>query len=242
MGNIFLFSLIIGLASALILIPFSKGKTEGGEKPSKTLKAGFLVTFIILLVLFVFTFYYLTNLDRNLTSLWIYAVFITGIGVFLASGKERIIKSLLFIGSLAVCAYFLTAFLFNANEKFESAQMDVKTEIEVFDEKETPASVPPNFAKNKMKKAFGQVPNTSYYELGNLQIQKVNGEFVYIAPVEFSGFFKWWNGDTTPGYFTMSATDSSAIIRNLLIWKWNITPSAFFNKNVERHMRMQYPR
>ena len=60
-----------------------------------------------------------------------------------------------------------------------------------------------------MKKAFAQVPNTSYYELGNLQIQKVNGEYVYIAPVEFSGFFKWLNGKTTPGYFTMSATDSS---------------------------------
>ncbi len=240
MGNIFLFSLIIGLASALILIPFSKGKTEGGEKPSKTLKTGFLVTFIILLVLFVFTFYYLTNLDRNLTSLWIYAVFITGIGVFLASGKERIIKSLLFIGSLAVCAYFLTAFLFNANEKFESAQMDVKTEIEVFDEKETPASVPPEFARNKMKKAFGQVPNTSYYELGSLQIQKVDGKYVYIAPVEFSGFFKWWKADKTPGYFTISATDSSAnpkFIKSDMVF----TPSSFFNKKVERHMRMQFP-
>ena len=88
--------------------------------------------------------------------------------------------------------------------------MEEKTEIETFDEKETPASVPPQFARNKMKKAFGQVPNTSYYELGNLQIQKVDGEYVYIAPVEFSGFFKWWKGDVTPGYFTISATDSSA--------------------------------
>ena len=73
--------------------------------------------------------------------------------------------------------------------------MKEKTEIEVFDENKTPASVPPQFARNKMKKAFGQVPNTSYYELGNLQIQKVNDEYVYIAPVEFSGFFKWLNGD-----------------------------------------------
>ena len=75
--------------------------------------------------------------------------------------------------------------------------MTEKTEIEMFDEKETPASVPPKFVRNKMKKAFGQVPNTSYYELGRLQIQKVNDEYVYIAPVEFSGFFKWMNGDTT---------------------------------------------
>jgi hypothetical protein len=204
------------------------------------MKSGIYVTFILLLVLLVFSFYYVTNLDRNLTSLWIYAVFVTGIGAFLASGKERIIKSLLFIGSLAISAYILMAFLFNANEKFESANMDVKTEIEVFDEKETPASVPPEFARNKMKKAFGQVPNTSYYELGSLQIQKVDGKYVYIAPVEFSGFFKWWKADKTPGYFTISATDSSAnpkFIKSDMVY----TPSSFFNKRVERHMRMQFP-
>ena len=118
--------------------------------------------------------------------------------------------------------------------------MEEKTEIETFDEKETPASVPPQFARNKMKKAFGQVPNTSYYELGNLQIQKVDGEFVYIAPVEFSGFFKWWNADVTPGYFTISATDSSANPK-FIKTEMAYTPSSFFNKNVERHIRMQYP-
>ena len=91
-----------------------------------------------------------------------------------------------------------------------------------------------------MKKAFGQVPNTSYYELGNLQIQKVDGEYVYIAPVEFSGFFKWWNADVTPGYFTISATDSSA---NPKFMKADMayTPSSYFNKNIERHIRMQFP-
>ena len=242
MGNIFLFSLIIGLASALVLIPFSKENRNGEKKAAKIkpLKSGIYVTFILLLVLLVFAFYYVTNLDRNLTSLWLFAVFVTGLGAFLASGKERIIKSLLFIGSLVISAYFLTAFLFNANEKFESTKMDVKTEIEVFDEKETPASVPPEFARNKMKKAFGQVPNTSYYELGSLQIQKVDGKYVYIAPVEFSGFFKWWKADKTPGYFTISATDSSAnpkFIKSDMVY----TPSSFFNKKIERHIRMQFP-
>ena len=113
-------------------------------------------------------------------------------------------------------------------------------EIKAFDETKTPASVPPKFARNKMKKAFGQVPNTSYYELGNLQIQKVDDEFVYIAPVEFSGFFKWWNGKTTPGYFTMSATDS-ADNPKFVKAEMAYTPSSFFHKQVERHMRMEMP-
>lgn len=242
MSNIFLFSLITGLASALVLIPFSK-RNKSKEKESKKGKPGGLLfgAVIILLIIGVFSFYYLTNLDRNFTSLWALAIPVTLLGAFFASGRERWIKGVLFLGSLIVGAAFLLAPLFNADEKYTIAKMKEKTEIETFDENETPASVPPKFARNKMKKAFGQVPNTSYYELGNLQIQKVNGDYVYIAPVEFSGFFKWLNGDTTPGYFTISATDSSANPKFMKA-EMEYTPSSFFHKNLERHIRMQYPK
>lgn len=239
MGNIFLFSLIVGLASAIILIPFSRNK-KASEKENIQPKARFLLVAIVLLVIGVFTFYYVSNLDRNLSSLWIFFIIITAIGAFLATGKERMIKAVLFLGSLIVAVIFITAFLFNADEKYEIAKMKEKTEIETFDEQKTPASVPPKFARNKMKKAFGQVPNTSYYELGNLQIQKVDGEYVYIAPVEFSGFFKWLNGDEVPGYFTISATDSSANPKFIKA-EMAYTPSSYFNKNIERHIRLQYP-
>lgn len=202
--------------------------------------SAFLIAAIVLFTVGTFSFYYAFNLDRNLSSLWPFAIVITLAGTFFAAGKERMIKGSLFLLTLLLGVYFIIAFLFNAEEKYESAKMAEKMEISTFDEKETPASVPPHFARNKMKKAFGQVPNTSYYELGNLQIQKVNGEYVYIAPVEFSGFFKWWNGKSTPGYFTISATDSTA---NPKFKKSDMvyTPSSFFNKNVERHIRLQYP-
>ncbi|MGG0719565.1 hypothetical protein ABE096_18555 [Robertmurraya massiliosenegalensis] len=234
MGNIYLFSLIAGLASALVLIPFTSKKEEKKSKP------GFLLIAIVLIIIVIFAFYYLTNLDRNFTSLWGLAIPVTLLGTLLASGKEKMLKGVLFLGSLVVGAMFLSAFLFNADDKYEVAKMNEKTEIETFDETETPASVPPKFARNKMKKAFGQVPDTSYYELGNLQIQKVNGDYVYIAPVEFSGFFKWFNGDTTPGYFTISATDSSDNPKFMKA-EMEYTPSSYFHKNLERHIRMKYP-
>ncbi|PAE24805.1 MULTISPECIES: hypothetical protein [Bacillaceae] len=241
MGNIFIFSLIAGLAISILLIPFSyKAKEKAKENKGRKMGTGIMAATAALSVLLVFAVYYLTNLDRNLTSLWLFAVIASVIGAVFATGRERMIKMGVFVLSLAAGAFFLTAFLFNADDKYESAKMKEKTEIETFDEKETPASVPPKFARNKMKKAFGQVPNTSYYELGSLQIQKVNGEYVYIAPVEFSGFFKWLNGDKTPGYFTISATDSSAnpkFMKSDMVY----TPSSYFNKNIERHIRMQYP-
>ena len=235
MGNMILFALLVGLASALVLIPFSKG-----EQKDRKLKSALLIAAIVLFTTGTFAFYYLFNLDRNLSSLWPFAILITLGGMIFAAGKEKMIKGSLFVLTLLLGVYFLIAFLFNAEEKYQSAKMTEKMEISTFDEKETPASVPPQFARNKMKKAFGQVPNTSYYELGNLQIQKVNGEYVYIAPVEFSGLFKWLNGKSTPGYFTVSATDSSAnpkFKKSDMIY----TPSSFFNKNLERHIRMQYP-
>ncbi|GIN61821.1 hypothetical protein J27TS8_18140 [Robertmurraya siralis] len=238
MGNIYLFSLIAGLASALVLIPFTGRRTN--KKEEKKSKTGVMLIGIALIIIFIFTFYYVTNLDRNFTSLWGLAIPVTLLGTIFASGKERLIKGALFLGSLVFGAVLLSAFVFNANEKYEVAKMSEKIEIETFSESETPASVPPKFARNKMKKAFGQVPNTSYYELGNLQIQKVNGEYVYIAPVEFSGFFKWLNGDNTPGYFTISATDSSDNPKFMKA-EMEYTPSSYLHKNLERHIRMKYP-
>jgi hypothetical protein len=237
--NIFLFSIVVGLAAALVVLPISP-MSKPPKKETKYNFKGATIGTIICTVPVVFVFYYVTNLDRNFSSVWILAIIITAIGSFFATGKERLIKSLLFTLSILIGFYFLTAGLFNADEKYQTAKMEEKTEIDTFDEKETPASVPPKFARNKMRKSFGQVPNTSYYELGNLQIQKIKGEYVYIAPVEFSGFFKWWNGDVTPGYFTLSATDSSANPK-FVKTDMSYTPSSYFNKNMERHMRSKYP-
>ncbi|NHC41738.1 hypothetical protein G6549_17445 [Bacillus sp. MM2020_1] len=240
MGSIFLFTMIIGIGAGLILIPIFT-KEQGSKKEGQKLKLGIFITVVVILLLSVFSFYYFSNFDRNFSSLWLLGLFLTAGGSILAKGIERKVKGLLFLACLGLGIYFLTAFIFNADEKYKLAKMDEKVEIQTFDEQETPASVPPQFARNKMKKAFGQVPNTSYYELGNLQIQKLNGDYVYIAPVGFSGFFKWWKGNSTPGYFTLSATDSTAnpkFIKSEMVY----TPSSFFNKNIERHIRMQYPK
>jgi hypothetical protein len=233
-------SLILGITAALILIPIYN-HWPSSKKTSKTIRTTALIIAIILFVPIIFGFYYLTNLDRNLSSFWFLLIVLTAIGAFFSDGTERLVKAILFLGSLVLGVYFLTAFMFNTDEKYEISTMDEKIEIKAFDEKETPASVPPQFARNKMKKAFGQVPNTSYYELGRLQIQKVNDEFVYIAPVEFSDVFKWWKGKQTPGYFILSATDSTAnpkFIKAEMVY----TPSSYFNKNIERHIRMQFPK
>lgn len=237
-GYILLFSVVIGLILTLLLTPLRLFVRKKGTEQQVPLV--WIAGLALLFMVGIFIFYYITNLDRNPSSLWLIGLVVTAAGAFLSVGLERKIKGVLFLILLLLGVYMATAFLFNANEKFDVSKMEQKVEIKAFDETETPASVPPQFARNKMKKSFGQVPNTSYYELGSLQIQKVNGEYVYIAPVEFSDFFKWIRSGSTPGYFTLSATDSSAnpkFVKTEMVY----TPSSYFNKEIERHIRFQYP-
>ncbi|MHA6258923.1 hypothetical protein ACXYMX_03305 [Sporosarcina sp. CAU 1771] len=238
MLELLLFSLIVGVVGSVIVVPLL---TSNNEEESLTFNRWTaLGTLTVVGTVVVFIFYYATNLDRNWTSLWTLLLIVTALGAFASKGTERKVKMAFALAALIVGVYVLSAPLFNANKKYETVEMVQKVEITAFDETKTPASVPPKFARNKMKKAFSQVPNTSYYELGNLQIQKVNDEFVYIAPVEFSGFFKWFNGKTTPGYFTMSATDSADNPKFVKV-EMAYTPSSFFHKEVHRKMRMEMP-
>ena len=239
MVNLIIFSIIVGIVTSVIIVPYSMTNKETNEKVLFNRLAA-LASSAGLVTIIVFVFYYATNIDRNWTSLWIMLLVVAFLGAAFAGSKDRTPKIVLFLGTLIFGIYLISAPLFNADKKYKAVEMDQQVEIEAFDETKTPASVPPKFARNKMKKAFGQVPNTSYYELGNLQIQKVGDDFVYIAPVEFSGFFKWWNAKTTPGYFTMSATDSSDNPKFVKA-EMAYTPSSYFGKSVERHMRMQMP-
>lgn len=238
MGQLLLITAIGSLLITLLLMPLSK-KVRNKELSSKTFTSLFITTFIVSFIS-VFLTVYISKIDLSWT-IFLYVIPVVAIiGAIFAVGKEQKIKSAIVLVGIIGIGYLVSAPFLNANEKFKSSEMKEKTEIPSFDETKTPASVPPKFVKNKMKKAFGQVPNTSYYELGNLQIQKVNDQYVYIAPVEFSGFFKWFNGKTTPGYFTMSATDSSDNPKFVKA-EMSYVPSAYLNKNLERHIRLQNP-
>ena len=238
MTKLLIASAVIAIIASVLLTPLITKKREDGQS-KKVIGYFFIGVFVIGFIASGITLY-VTKIDVNWLVFWPVIILLTLSGAFLASGIERKVKGVLFLASLLVGVYVLSAPLWNANDKFKSAEMKEEVEIKPFDETQTPASVPPKFVRNKMKKAFGQVPNTSYYELGRLQIQKVNGEYVYIAPVEFSGFFKWMNGKTTPGYFTMSATDS-ADNPKFIAQEMKYVPSAYLNANLERHMRLQHP-
>lgn len=235
MTTTLLMSAIIAIVAAVLIVPLTSKTADGNFKKKFKIQFGMVVLILVFSITAVG--YYITKVDQNWSLLWPGLFVVALIGSLLSNGFERKIKGLVTLASLVFGLYILSAPLFDANQKYKSAEMTKKVEIKAFDDTKTPASVPPKFARNKMRKAFSQVPNTSYFELGNLQIQKVNGEYVYIAPVEFSDFFKWVKGKESPGYLTMSATDSSdnpKFVKSPMVY----TTSAYLNNNVERHMRL----
>lgn len=234
MQELLILSIIVGFLTVIVLIPVKLLK-------SKQSIISLILPGTVLFSIFIFAIYYFSKIDQNYSSLWIYVTIVSISSVLLVKGRERQIKAIIALLLFANALYFMTAGIYSANEKYLSVDVVEKEEIETFDESATPASVPPSFAHNKMRKAFGQVPNTSFYELGKLQIQKVADEYVYVAPAEFSSFFKWFRGDATPGYFIMSATDSTDNPKFIRDYPMIYTPSSYFNKNIDRHIRLQYP-
>lgn len=234
----FVIAAIFAAISAILIVPLT-GKTKEGDFKWGFKAAFFGGVFVLAFIVFGLIFY-ITKIDQNWTALWPAFFILAIIGSAFSAGLEQKVKLVVGVASVLFAGYMLLAPMLNANDKYDSAKMATKTELKAFDETKTPASVPPKYARNKMKKAFSQVPNTSYYELGNLQIQKVNGEFVYIAPVEFSDFWKWFKGNTSPGYFMVSATDSSANPK-FVKSEMKYAESAYLNNNVERYMRLHNP-
>lgn len=128
-----------------------------------------------------------------------------------------------------------------SKDKYDSVVKEEKDISEPFTEEDQPFTVPPKTAENKMKKVFGDIPKVSYFELGELTPQMVNGEALYVAPVEVSGFFKARKAETIPGYVTMSGTNPDAEAKLHLGYEMKYVPSMFFGNNLQRVVRKAEP-
>jgi len=110
----------------------------------------------------------------------------------------------------------------------------------LLDKDATPIAIAPKTVRNKMNKAMSAVPNTSYYKLGALQTQVVKGKTVYIAPVEFDGFWRWQRAKKSPGYFMIDATNVNAE-PHFIKQSMKYTPSAYLFEDAQRVIYNRFP-
>lgn len=70
-------------------------------------------------------------------------------------------------------------------------------------------------------------------ESDNATLQTINGELVWVFPLDYMSFFKWMNQDNIPGYITVSATNNEEQAK-LVLKDFKIGFNGFFNDRAER--------
>ena len=95
--------------------------------------------------------------------------------------------------------------------------------------------------KQADKKIGEDIALGSRVELGNSNIQEVNGEILFVVPLDHTGFFKWNSYKSTPGYITVSASNQNKVnyITEVNGEKIEIrySNSAYFGNDLKRHIR-----
>lgn len=239
--------LYVFLISLLFLTPFPnvwKAKLQD----DRTKFLFFQIIRFIIGVIYSWSTFYLGLLDHTFFAIFShYALIIALLWMldFILSKIKGKIGSFFFLGMLLVVLSWLymtliypltiTKDLYGMVKATVSSQKAEEMNIEHI------PTVPLEFAKYKGDKLIGNIPNFSYYVIGNYTIQKINNELFWVAPVEFNGFFAWFKGKTTPGYIKISAEDENKPAELIKNANMKYTPSAFFSDNLMRHVRTNYP-
>ncbi|WP_229720202.1 DNA-binding protein [Oceanobacillus neutriphilus] len=206
----------------------------------------FIFGFIVMAVINYFTMPAITIPNMLVINLITAIVLIPAL-VAMLKPKNNFMEKKLFIplfsifglGLLLFIAVIITSFtvLDNAHN---TITVNEEAEAKPLSKDETPITVAPEFARNKIQKAMSVVPNAQFYDLGKLQVQQVGDEIVYVAPVEFADFWKFVRGKETAGYFTISATNVNAQ-PTFEEEPMEYTNSSYFHKYVKRVIYNKFP-
>lgn len=104
--------------------------------------------------------------------------------------------------------------------------------------------VPQELAISLAKTTLGQNGATlgSQFPLQEkyITLQKINGDYFYLIPLDYKGYTVWTNAEVVPGYVKVSATDPYAKPMLITGKKMKYTPNAFFGDNIQRRLYPKY--
>lgn len=112
------------------------------------------------------------------------------------------------------------------------------SEIQAIDLNQIPI-VDKALASRLADKKLGEDPSLgSQVDLGEPTLQNVNGELLWIVPLQHSGFFKWLaNLEGSAGYITVSATDQMDV-QYVNDYKIKIQPTSYLLHDLTRLVRL----
>ncbi|MFD2923396.1 DNA-binding protein [Halobacillus naozhouensis] len=237
------------------LLPFSLfflltviAALQNKNKAKAIIQGAFGLFIIGYIIVFIITYIWMPAITvPNMLLMNAVVGIILGPAMYVGSGtvfnKNTIHKStpaiVFFITALAIVAIFVVG-IFSVNQTYDSISKQEAGEAKPLNEENTPISVAPESARNKVQKSMSVVPNTQFYDLGKLQVQEVGGEISYVAPVEFTSFWRYFRGKETEGYFMIPATNINAQ-PEFIESKMRYTNSSYFNHNIQRQVYGEFP-
>ena len=189
-------------------------------------------------------------MDRSFTAYFTYLAIPISILMLWESTwrmkKEKSDRGIyLSIGLLLLVAFSFVKLIYPmtlAEEKLDASQGVLSKEktLEATDEKHLPV-VGDEYALYVAKRELSTwKKNISYFELGNGIKQSINGTLYYVFPIEYRGFSKWMKGQPVPGFIEVNAENPN-VEPKFIQSEMSYIPSAYFNDNVRRLVRLKNP-
>lgn len=235
-----LFGLIMSIITFIVLIvPNMIVDKNYGNRDKGAMKLSIGISVVLSVAGMIFIYLTLPRLTLIAFVGDLIILMIIGVIIFLMhnishSQVDGIFKTILIGFVFAIFALVAIPVLdfFNKQALYDDIEIE-KTEYPPnFNEIET-VVISKSFARNKISKAFNQVENYSFYDLGDIELQKIDGKIHYVADIEFTGFFRWLKGDTIPGYFILEADNEKAEPK-FIKKEYAYTKTAFFGKWAQR--------
>lgn len=151
--------------------------------------------------------------------------------------KEKIIL-IIISGIFMIGISILNSGLVNSKARFDilkTKDIDLK-EMSFNSHRTVTLAMAEKTANKVLGEEFNGVQISSQYQLNLSQssIQKVNGELLWVLPLDYSGLTKWIKQDFVPGYVTVSATNPNVQAKLVLNKKMIVSDNGYFLSNINR--------
>ena len=108
--------------------------------------------------------------------------------------------------------------------------------VEVKDDTKKILALSENMAKIRGERVLATDSLGASYHIGRVSAQRVGDEIVFAGALEFNGPFQWMFKKSIPGYVVINAQDELASAKDVVSQEIVYSPSAYFNKDLRRHL------
>ncbi|MBR3646308.1 MAG: hypothetical protein IKN54_07800 [Lachnospiraceae bacterium] len=201
------------------------------------------IEFWVVQGVFTVLFLLFTSVDASIDNKTDYAVGVIRYNVLTIISIVLVIIGIIvvFVGNIA------SAKIFNANKYaslIEVEMRDFQTDLPEVNQVNDIALMDTEGARVVGQRAIGSLSDVvSQYEISDsYSTIDFNGQPTKVASLEYADFFKWYNNRKTgiPGYVVVDPVKFEAKYKKLNK-SIKYTTSGWFNDNLQRHVRFQYP-